>query len=213
VGDALYGALVEDRAEEARSLIVSAYMDGARLGWLFDGPVREALTRIGELWGHDPDGILLEHRATETCLHALEQLRELISEPASSAPLALGGGFQGDVYRVPSAMAELVLAESGFRVLNLGPDTPVAALFAGIRRYGPQMVWLSLSISPEQPSGAASEIARLADALDSGTVVVGGRGSETLPAIQHPRVRLLGGMTELSAYARGAVDLPTATPR
>jgi hypothetical protein len=103
--DRLYEALLEDRSAEARSLIVTLYLNGGGLAWLCDDVIRSALARIGELWEHDAKGVFLEHRATATCARALTELRLLLPPVGDDAPRAIGGAFEGDVYQVPSAMA------------------------------------------------------------------------------------------------------------
>lgn len=210
--EALYTAFVEDRPTEAVGLVVSLYLGGASLGWIFDVPMRSALARIGELWNHGPEGVFLEHRATETCLHALARLRPLVPDAPAGAPMALGGGQEDDVYRLPSVMAALVLAEAGFRVRDLGPDTPTETLLVAIRHLDPQVVWLSLSVPPPKPHDAVADLRRVAETLGAGAVLIGGRGSVALPPIGHPRVHRLGGMAEMAAYARAAL-VPTTAAR
>jgi MerR family transcriptional regulator, light-induced transcriptional regulator len=202
-GERLYIALVEDRWSEARSLIVSLYLDGSGPGWIFDGPVREALARVGELWKHDPSGIFLEHRAVDTCLRALQELRQMIPPPPADAPVALGGGFADDVYLLPSTMAAMVLADAGWEAWNLGADTPVEATIAAIRHYRPRMVWQSFSATPRHPREAAAGLERIAAALEQGTLVVGGRGADSLPLPARPTLHRIGSMAELAAFARG----------
>lgn len=204
VTDRLHAALAEDRAEEARGIIVSQYVAGRPLGWIFDGPVREALVRIGGLWEHDEGGVFLEHRATETCLAALAELRLLVPPPPQDAPVALGGGWAGDPYLVPSAMAALVLAEAGYAVRNLGADTPAEALLAAARHYRPRLAWQSFSAPPRNPREAAAAVRSLAESLGGGQLVIGGRGSVALPLAPHPAIQRIASMTELGAFARGA---------
>lgn len=202
VADAFHEALIDDRFEAAGSLVVSLYLDGASLGWIFDVAIRRALSRIGELWRHEADGVFLEHRATETCLQSLAALRSLIPEPIDDAPIALGGGFEDDVYQVPSAMAAIVLAEAGFRARNLGAATPVAAMVAAARHYSPRLVWVSFSVSPSEPQVALSGLERIAREVGVGRVLVGGRGSSVLPSFRNPKIERLDSMAELSGYAR-----------
>jgi MerR family transcriptional regulator, light-induced transcriptional regulator len=208
VADRLHAALASDRWEEARSLIVSLYVEGPGLGWIFDGPVREALARVGSLWQHDEAGVFLEHRATETCLAALAELRLLVPPPPDGAPLALGGGCAGDPYLVPSAMAALVLAEAGYAVRNLGADTPPQAMLAAVRHYRPRLVWQSFSAPPKNARDAAAAILALADAVGAGHLVIGGRGSAGLVLPPHPAIQRMDSMTELAAFARGAAAAP-----
>ncbi|MBA2671367.1 MAG: DNA-binding protein [Gemmatimonadetes bacterium] len=199
----LLAALESDGAAEARSLIVSLYMEGASPGWICDVPIRQALERIGELWEHGAGGIFLEHRATETCLQALGELRLILPAPPGDAPVALGGGSEGEVYVLPSLMAATVVAEAGFEVRNLGADTPTVALLEAIRHYEPQLVWISYSVPPRNPREAVTGLARLADALNGGSLVVGGRGSDGLPLPWSPAVHRIETMSELAAFARG----------
>jgi MerR family transcriptional regulator, light-induced transcriptional regulator len=203
-GDRLFGALAADRAAEARSLIVSLYSGGASLGWLFDDVVRRALSRVGELWRHEEAGVFLEHRATETCLNALAELRLLIPSPPPGAPVAVGGGYSGDVYLVPTFMAALVLADAGYEVRNLGADTPVDATLAAMRHYRPRLVWQSFSSAPRSARQATAGLARIADELGGASLVVGGRGSAALVLPARGAVHRMGSMTELAAFARGA---------
>jgi methanogenic corrinoid protein MtbC1 len=203
VSERLLAALLEDRSAEAVALILSQFVEGASLGWLCDVPIRQALEQIGELWKHGPEGIVVEHRAVETCLRALIELRNLLSNVPADAPKALGGSHAGDLYALPSAMAGLLLAEAGYQSLNLGPNTPVAATLVAVERYRPHLVWQSFSVPPRSARDASSNLQRIADALDGGAVVYGGRGSAALPPPPHPLVHRLDTMTELAAFARG----------
>jgi MerR family transcriptional regulator, light-induced transcriptional regulator len=205
-GERLSQALVEDHPGPARSLIVSLYVEGASLAWICDEVIRGALARVGELWEHDAAGIFLEHRATETCLRSLAELRLLIPPAAPDAPTAVGGGYDGDDYQVPSAMAALVLADAGYRVRDLGARTPVAAMLAAVAHYRPRLVWQSLSVEPEDPAEASRGLARIAAAVAPGTLVVGGRASEAVDFPGAPNVHRLGSMAELAAFARGAAS-------
>lgn len=205
VVERLYDALVGDRAGEAWSLIVSLYADGAGLAWLCDEVIRESLVKIGELWEHGPEGIFLEHRATETCLRALAEIARLIPQPPSGAPVALGGGVAGERYQVPSAMAALVLTEAGYHARNLGMDVPVDAMLAAVETHAPRLVWQSISVAPDRPAQVTRGLARLAEALAPGALVVGGRALEAVPLPALDNVHGLGSMAELSAFARGAL--------
>jgi MerR family transcriptional regulator, light-induced transcriptional regulator len=206
-GELIFQALADDRYGEARSLIVSLYLEGAPLGWLLDGPVREALARVGELWRHGARGIFLEHRAMETCMRTMVELRQLVPAPRPEAPVAVGGAAAGDVYLLPTSMAALVLAESGFRAWNLGADSPVEAMVAAIEHYRPQLVWQSFSVPPRSAREAVAGLERMVEAAAGGTVVVGGRGASALPLPRHPLLQRMGTMAELGAFGRGVVAL------
>jgi MerR family transcriptional regulator, light-induced transcriptional regulator len=203
VGD-LYDALVEDRAAAAASLIVSLYAEGAGLAWLCDEVIRPALSRVGELWEHGPEGIYLEHRATDTCLRALAELGRLIPAAASDGPVAVGGGAAGERYQMPSAMAALVLTESGYRARDLGANAPVEAVLVAVERHRPHLVWQSISVRPERPAELSRGLTRLAEAVEPGVLVVGGQAAAAVSLPGAGNVHRLGSMAELAAFARGA---------
>jgi MerR family transcriptional regulator, light-induced transcriptional regulator len=202
--DRLHDALVEDRAAEAGSLIVSLYGEGAGLAWLCDEVIRPALARVGELWAHGPEGIFLEHRALDTSLQALAEIGRLLPEPPEDAPVAVGGGAPGERYQLPTAMSALVLKEAGYRARDLGANSPVDAFLAALARYRPRLVWHSVSVRPDRPAELSRGLAQLAEAVAPGVLVVGGRAADALSLPARENVHRLGSMAELAAFAHGA---------
>ena len=199
----LYETLRAGEGDVARRLIVSWYLAGRGLAELFDGPVRSALHRLGELWKHDDRGILIEHRATAICAEAITTLRGLLPSAAESAPLALGGAPEGDPYQIPSMMAAAVLADVGYRETNFGANTPVEGLAREAVERGARMVWLSVSTSPD-PRVLVAGTRKLAEILSPHhiTLAVGGRhGVECAPS-GLANVRVVGSMGELATFAR-----------
>jgi MerR family transcriptional regulator, light-induced transcriptional regulator len=196
-------ALLADRSQEARSHIVSLYLDGASLAWIFDNPIRQALARIGEMWAHDPGGVFLEHRATDTCLRVLAELRLLLPPPDPEAPLAIGCAPAGDVYQIPSAMAALIVAEAGFQERNLGADTPLEAVLFAMQHHTPELVWFSLSTPVRHPRELTSGLGRLLEAAGGAAVVVGGRAAADVTLPRHPALHRISRMSEFAAFARG----------
>jgi excisionase family DNA binding protein len=197
--DALYRHLLAGRGRAVRGLLLARYLAGEPVAALCDGPVREAMTRLGELWRHDEGGVFVEHRATDLCLQAMSALRATF-EPAADAPVAVGAAPTGDPYLLPSLMAATVLAAEGLRVVNLGPDTPVAALRQAVRHHQPALVWLSLS-APQPPDRCDELAAALRDLAADTAVAVGGRHRLELGPIAG--VTSMATMAELAARARG----------
>ena len=201
----LFEALRAGEGEVARGLIVAWYLEGRSLAALFDGPVRHALHRLGELWKHEERGILVEHRGTAMCAEAVTSVRGLLPQPGEGAPLALGGAPEGDPYQLPTMMAAAVLAEAGWRDVNFGPDTPVELIGAEAAQRGAKLVWLSLSAPPD-PKVLPRSIARLAAALRKQHVrlVLGGRHAAECAPPREANVKLVGSMEELAEFARGS---------
>ena len=203
VGEQLFVLLERDDALAARALLVALYVGGWPVAAICDGPMRFALERIGTLWQHGPAGIVIEHRATDTCARALAELRALFTPPADGAPAALGAAPSGDPYIIPSSMAATVLADLGYQDHNLGPESPIAVLGEAADHYRPRIVWLAMSVTraDEDLAAAAVELAgRLA--RRGATLILGGRGAPALaPTAGMLRIH---SMAELAAFARGA---------
>lgn len=185
------------------------YLSGRGLAELMDGPLHEAMTRLGELWRHDEAGIFLEHRATDICIQAINQLR-LTLPSLEQGPLAIGGAPTGDPYILPSTAAALVLGSLGYRAINLGPNTPFETLRLAAENQRPRLLWLSVSHLHEWgviERGVAGLSARLGDLGIH--FAVGGRESHALASGLASGAFCGSSMAELAAFACGllAADL------
>ena len=203
-GDALFQAFRDGCTDHVLGLIQGWFLSGRTLGWIFDGPIAEAMTRIGDLWRHQGDGILIEHRATDLCIQAVTQLRLAIPRQGPNAPVAIGASPTADPYLMPSIMAATILQGAGMQPINLGPETPLDVLHAAAEKHHACMAWFSVSTDAGAEDASAG-MGRLADALGGqGThLVVGGRTAGQLKATCGPNVILIDSMAELAAFAKG----------
>ena len=175
VEDTLYDLLLAGQGREARGLIFARFLAGDTVAALADGPIRSAMHKLGELWKHDARGAS-SSTAPPTAAHAGGDRAAGVVDSPDDGPVAVGGAPAGDIYLLPSLLATTVLlASEGLRAINLGPDTPMAAMRHAIAAHQPAMVWLSCSVAVNEAQ--AVEIAALAKSLRQGgaTLVVGGR--------------------------------------
>jgi methanogenic corrinoid protein MtbC1 len=171
----------EGQTKEALGLLLSLYLGGMSMAELCDGPLRAAMRHIGELWKHSDEGIAIEHRATDTCLMALNHLRMTLNPP-DGAPVALGAALSGDPYLLPTLSSAIVLMSCGFQSINLGPETPVRLLEQTALKTNAKLIWISISTT-QRPGAIAEEIGAMAANLLEPRIhiVVGGRASGDLP--------------------------------
>lgn len=195
--EVLVDAFMSSEAAQAGALLVAAFLRGAPLPALFDGPLREAMHHLGTLWSHRDDGILVEHRATDIVIQAVSQIRSLLPAPAPSAAVAVGAASADDPYLLPSLLAAVVLAEHGLRVTNLGPQTPIAVLVESARRERADLVWLSVSV---RPGALADDLADLQAAVPGVPLVLGGREAEAVRPSEH--LHVLPDLGALASFAR-----------
>lgn len=196
----LFELLRDGEERAAHALVLSLYLAGRNVVEICDGPVREAMHRIGELWQHGDAGIYVEHRASEIMVGALAGLRSMLPAPGANAPLAIGAAPAGDPYVIPSLSAAMVLESAGVRAQNLGANLPLHVLRQAAADLRPSLVWLSLSC-PSHDDALPAQITSLADdlAVRGVPLVVGGRMRTIAPG--HPTIRQAISFAELVALA------------
>jgi excisionase family DNA binding protein len=210
----LLDAMVCDRPAEARAIISGRYLGGAGIASIADNLIRPVLHELGDLWHHGPEGILLEHRAVDTCVHALTEIGSWLPSVPDSAPAAVTAGGPGDPYLLPPMLASLVLRECGIRAHNLGPSTPLETVGLAMSKYGARLCTISISSPPGPRSEAAWLALEQAVADMGGRILMGGRSCAALPEKVRERVRARDSMTELAAYATGWLEgVVRAKPR
>lgn len=206
-GDLLFTHLRDGDEPAVHELVRLLFGNGVGVAAIVDGPLRAALERVGELWRHEADGLLIEHRATDIVVRTLNALR--LSLPQHSSGLvAVGGAPSGDPYIVPSLAIATVLAAEGLRPVNFGPDTPLDSLARAATWLDPRLVWISFTVAPLTRS-SIEQVVDLARTLATSKIdlVVGGQAMTPgiLPAL--PNLRAFSSAGEMAAYAR------TLTPR
>ncbi len=143
---ALFEALVEGRAEDASAMFVNAYLHGHNLASLFDEVLWRAMHRVGELWYEGKLSVAQEHVATRTVFSAIQRLRGVIDVAEENGLLAICCGGEDDFHELSVQCTQVLLEGEGWRVINLGPNTPFFALSEETMRSTPQLVCVSATI-------------------------------------------------------------------
>lgn len=203
----LFEALQDGDGMRARGLITAWFLDGRDLSTLLDGPIRAVMAQLGEIWQHSDEGIFVEHRATDLCVQALNHVRTLLPAPAADAPVATGGAPSGDPYILPTLMASMVLAELGYRTVNLGGDTPLDVLGRAAVKCKAQLVWVSFT-SPQPPKILRQQIEDLAGLVQpvGSQVVVGGQQMLGDLRLDVPHVHIVRSMHDLVMFGSGLIN-------
>lgn len=204
--EALYEAIVRDQPSVARAILTGRYLGGASFATIADELIRPVMQRLGELWRHGPEGILLEHRAVDSCVHALAEIGSWVPALPDSSPAAVTAGGPDDPYLLPPMLASLVLREIGIRAHNLGPMTPLETVSLAMSRYGAGLCCISVSSAPAPRTEAAWLDLEKRTNSEGGRIVVGGRRVEALSAKVRERVRVCDSMSELATYATGWLE-------
>lgn len=204
LADHFHEMLVNGRDKQFISAVTRLYLDGHTLSELIDGPICHSMARIGEIWHNNPDGIGIEHRATDILIRTLGYMHSLLKAPAETAPLAIGGAPPRDQHLISSLCISLVLAEQGWREANLGANTPWDQLERSAVGQQASLVWLSMTAEPG--TDYAPHLRSLADTLAQipCQVVVGGRQlDDQIVRMGLPNLHTARSMAELVSFSRG----------
>jgi methanogenic corrinoid protein MtbC1 len=137
-------ALLNGNEEVARQIVFDLYLAKHPLCVICDEVIAGAFRDIGQRWACNEADMYQERRGCEIALRILFDLRRRQKLP-SKPKLAIGGTIEGDVYALPSTMAELVLREAGWNATSLGTSLPFRSLIRAIRETQPKLFWLSVS--------------------------------------------------------------------
>ncbi len=174
-GPLLVEALMTGDEVLARQVVFDLFLAKHSLSEIFDTVIAVAFREIGVRWACQLAEVYQERRACEIAQHVLFDLRR-VQQVHEGNKRAIGGTIEGDHYALSSAMAELVLRDTGFSTTSLGTSIPFASLIEAIRQTKPDLFWLSVSHIRDGIDFIA-EFARMSQACHStGTALaVGGR--------------------------------------
>ncbi len=205
--DRYFELLTTGQIEKARGYLIFLYLSGMSVADICDGPITQALERIGELWKHNGYGIAVEHRATDICINALNVFRATF-QVDDNAPVAIGGAPPDDPYIIPSTVVATTLLSEGIKPINFGANTPFEVFHTAIDHHKPMLVWLSISYI-KRGIKLDPEIQKLAQTAkqNGAQFIIGGQAWEDSNHSAHPE-QFLGiftvkSMVELIAFLKG----------
>lgn len=148
-GSPLFNALIEGNEEQAVNLILGEYLQGTPVGEIFDLLITRAMFQIGELWYAGELSITQEHLATRIIYAAIHKLRSAISFPESNGKIALCCSGEGDLHELPAYLAQIILENIGWEVINFGANTPLYSLTDEVAQYKPNLICISAKTIPD----------------------------------------------------------------
>lgn len=199
-----YDMLVNGRDKEFMAAATRLYLDGRPMTEIIDGPMRTAMNQIGELWHNNPDGIGVEHVASDICIRTLGYMHSLLKAPAEHAPIAVGGAPASDMHLISSLCVSLVLAEQGWQEVNLGANTPWDQLAIAAKQQQATLVWVSMT-SPPNTDYAKKLHALALDLADHPCqIIIGGQQlDDVILRLNMDNLHTARSMAELQSFSRG----------
>ena len=197
-------ALLAGDAPLVNSTIRRAYSSGMAIEKIADRIIAPVMAEIGHQWERASLDVWHEHRATQLCSSAIYNLKSgLESRTERNRPIAIGAAPEGDPYSLPTLLVQLVLADSGWEAINLGPNTPLVSLTRAMQALQPRMVWLSVSHIHDAEGflDEYSSFYRAAEQMEVAVAVGGQALSDPIRSLMN-YTTYGDGVTHLAAFAK-----------
>jgi excisionase family DNA binding protein len=195
-------ALLSGDEQQCRKSISSWYAIHGSMASVADELLAPTFHSIGSLWKCGDVDVYQERRGCEICIRLIHELRRLVQEPMSTAPLAMGGTSNGDPYQVANQLIEIIFREAGWRTINLGSSVPLESLLVAAKRYLPRIFWLSVTHVDDEQEFLA-RFSAFSRELPKGVMLV--VGGQALTDRLRPRMQFSAycdSLRQLSALAR-----------
>lgn len=138
-------ALLSGDEQQCRKSISTWYAMHGSMASVADELLAPTFHSMGYLWQCGDVDVYQERRGCEICIRLIHELRRLVQEPHSTAPVAMGGTSNGDPYQVANQLIEIIFREAGWRTINLGSSVPLESLLVAAKKYIPKIFWLSVT--------------------------------------------------------------------
>jgi DNA-binding transcriptional MerR regulator/methylmalonyl-CoA mutase cobalamin-binding subunit len=165
-----------------------------------DGVIAPLLHEVGERWHRGELTPAQEHAASVAVGRVLDFLLASY-EPAAGAPVLVSTTVAGELHELGAMLASVVAAESGWRVVYLGPSLPAEEIARAATLAGAAAVAVS-AVSDRGGAELVSELRTLRVRLHAGVrLLVGGseagRHAAALEAIGEVEVLDLEGLRQI----------------
>lgn len=145
-GSPLFNALIAGSEEEAAELLINSFLHDRSLPALFDEVLASAMLEIGDMWARGDLTVTQEHVATRTAFAAIHKLRNSLEVPIMNGRIAMCCAIEGDLHELPIYLAQLIMENKGWEVINFGANTPVYGLAEEISDHPPNLVCISATM-------------------------------------------------------------------
>ena len=188
--------------DTAIEFLTHEFLQGSRISHIVDYPIQKALQFLGDSDAHQPGSIYEEHRATQICIAAINQIQSYLT--SSQRFNALTCCLANDPYFIPPLSIAAVIKECGGQCTNIGPNTPIETLLNLDASNLRNLDIITVSISQiECASKTKKDLIQLSDCLNQYNIelILGGRLASKL-SIKSTKITQLPTLNALDLYLK-----------
>ena len=172
----LYDLMLAGREDVLAEILIAEFLNDRPLTEIFDEMICPVMRKIGEIWFAGELNVAQEHLATRTVHNAIYKLRSRLPVPEPTGNLAICCALENEHHELPTHLAQIVIENEGWEVLNFGANTPLYSLKEETAKHLPNIVCISATIMNdiERLSRDFSDFRELA-AKHKISIVLGGK--------------------------------------
>ena len=141
---------------------------------IYEGLLKPALYKIGELWEENKISVATEHLASAIVESLLNEIYLKQNSSKKSEKTAIVTCLENEHHQIGARMVSDVFELNGWKVFFLGANTPKNDLMNYIQMVKPQIVAISLSIYFHLPT-LESTLDRIRSEFSQLTILIGGQ--------------------------------------
>lgn len=173
----LADAVINGNRDKAVQLTQQALNEGIDAAQILNDGLIAGMQVVGEKFKNNefyiPE-VLVAARAMKA---AMEVLRPILTERTDIQPLAtvIIGTVRGDLHDIGKNLVAMMLEGAGFKVIDLGVDTPPEKFVEAVKEHGAKIVGMSALLTTTMPAMKDTiEALKAAGIRDEVIVMVGG---------------------------------------
>ena len=141
---------------------------------IINGPLMDGMSEVGRLFNNNELIVAEVLQSAEAMKAAVSHLEQFMEKTESSTKGSiLLATVKGDVHDIGKNLVEIILANNGYRVINLGIKVPPEALIEAYHKHKPDAIGLS-GLLVKSAGQMAVTVGDLRDAGINAPVLVGG---------------------------------------
>ncbi|MED3964552.1 cobalamin B12-binding domain-containing protein [Niallia taxi] len=145
-------ALLEGNIQKSMAIIQELDYQGYHTAFIYDELITPAMKYIGELWQRNEISVAEEHLATGICEVILSHYMLNIQQADTQEKKVLLFCLEGEHHTIGLKMCASTFQENGWEVKNLGPNLPLEHAVYMARKWKPDVIGMSLSMSFSIPT-------------------------------------------------------------
>lgn len=179
---------LNSHVEKLQQVLNGLYLGQYSLFEIYDHLVTPVMYRIGKMWEDGKLAIAEEHLASKAIIDSVIRLQGIIRLPRKKSGKAVCLNFTREFHSLALTMVSHILEIRGFRVFNMGQNTPLDKMEAVLNRIKPDRVYVSGTVVEDKEllEREFNRICELCSEFNT-RLYVGGRAFDVI-SINHPAV-------------------------